>query len=39
MPNYKYKAQDPDGKIVVGTIMAGDEQDIHERLKTKNLML
>ena len=39
MPNYRYKAQDPDGKIVVGTMMAGDEQDIHEHLKTKNLML
>ena len=39
MANYRYKAQDPDGNIVVGTMVAGDEQDIHEHLKTKNLML
>lgn len=39
MPNFKYKAQDPNGNIVTGTMMAGDEQDIHERLKTKDLML
>lgn len=39
MPNYKYKAQDKEGNIVVGFMPAGDEQDLHEHLKKKDLML
>ncbi len=39
MPNFRYKAQDVDGKSVVGVLAANDEQDLHERLKQKNLML
>lgn len=39
MPNYRYKAQDAEGKSVVGVLVASDEQDLHERLKKKNLML
>ncbi|MCR5655193.1 MAG: type II secretion system F family protein [Lachnospiraceae bacterium] len=39
MPNFKYRAQAEDGKIVSGTQTAIDEQDLHNRLKMKNLML
>ena len=39
MPNFRYKAQDADGGIVTGVLIAGDEQDLHERLKQKKLML
>jgi len=38
MPNFRYKAQDPEGKIVYGNLNASDEQDLHERLKLKKLM-
>ena len=39
MPNFKYRAQAEDGSIVSGTQNAMDEQDLHNRLKMKNLML
>ena len=39
MENYKYKAQDAEGKTVSGTLAAENEQNLHERLKAKNLML
>lgn len=39
MPNFRYKAQDAEGGTVVGVMIAGDEQDLHERLKQKKLML
>ena len=39
MPNFKYKAQDTDGNIVTGVLVAVDEQDLHVRLKQKKLML
>ena len=39
MPNFKYKAQNAEGKKVTGVLTAGDEQDLHERLKQRNLML
>ena len=39
MANFKYRAQSSDGKIVSGTMTAVDEQDLHNRLKMKDLML
>lgn len=39
MANYKYRAQTAEGKIVSGTMNAVDEQDLHNRLKMKELML
>lgn len=39
MPNYKYKAQDAEGVMVSGVLIASDEQDLHDRLKQKQLML
>ena len=39
MPNYRYKAQDAEGKVVTGVLLAGDEQDLHDRLKQKKLMM
>lgn len=39
MPNYRYKAQDADGNTVTGVLIASDEQDLHERLKQKKLMM
>ena len=39
MPNFRYKAQDAEGKMVAGVLIAADEQDLHERLKQKKLML
>ncbi len=39
MANFKYRAQTADGKIVTGTMTAVDEQDLHNRLKFKELML
>ena len=39
MPNFKYKAQNQEGAVVTGVLAAGDEQDLHERLKQKKLML
>ncbi|MBR6222662.1 MAG: type II secretion system F family protein [Lachnospiraceae bacterium] len=39
MPNFRYKAQDAEGKLQNGVLLASDEQDLHERLKQKNLML
>ncbi len=39
MPNYRYKAQDAEGASVTGVLIASDEQDLHERLKQKQLML
>ena len=39
MPNFKYKAQNADGEMVTGILAAADEQDLHERLKQKKLMM
>lgn len=39
MPNYRYKAQDAEGKTVTGVLLAADEQDLHDRLKQKKLMM
>ncbi len=39
MANYRYRAQTADGKIVSGKMLAVDEQDLHARLKMKDLML
>ena len=39
MPNYRYKAQDAEGKVVTGVLLATDEQDLHDRLKQKKLMM
>ncbi|MCR4691592.1 MAG: type II secretion system F family protein [Lachnospiraceae bacterium] len=39
MANYRYKAQTAEGKIVYGKMLATDEQDLHNRLKMKQLML
>ena len=39
MPNYSYRAQSPGGKVVTGTMLASDENDLHERLKNSQLML
>ncbi len=39
MANYKYRAQTADGKIVSGSMNAVDQQDLHNRLKMKDLML
>lgn len=39
MPNFRYKAQDAEGGTVTGILIATDEQDLHERLKQKKLML
>ena len=39
MPNFKYKAQNSEGQTVTGVLSAADEQDLHERLKQKKLML
>ena len=39
MPNFRYKAQDSEGKTVTGVLFATDEQDLHERLKQKKLMM
>lgn len=39
MPNFRYKAQDAEGGTVTGVLIAADEQDLHDRLKQKKLML
>ncbi|MCR5281940.1 MAG: type II secretion system F family protein [Lachnospiraceae bacterium] len=39
MANFRYRAQTADGKIVTGKMLAVDEQDLHARLKMKDLML
>ena len=39
MANYKYRAQTAEGKIVTGSMNAVDQQDLHNRLKMKDLML
>lgn len=39
MPNFRYKAQDAEGGTVMGVLIAADEQDLHDRLKQKKLML
>ena len=39
MVNYKYRAQDENGKIVNGTMQANDEFDLHDRLKQENKFL
>ena len=38
MASFKYRAQTADGKIVSGTMSAVDEQDLHNRLKLKDMM-
>ena len=39
MVNYKYRAQDENGKVVSGTMQATDELDLHARLKQENKYL
>jgi type IV pilus assembly protein PilC len=39
MPEYKYKAQDYNGRRVNGLMSAGDENELHMRLKEKELFL
>ncbi|MBR4759359.1 MAG: type II secretion system F family protein [Lachnospiraceae bacterium] len=39
MASFKYRAQTADGKVVSGTMSAVDEQDLHNRLKLKDMML
>jgi len=39
MANYRYKAQDMEGKTVTGQSSAANENELHEKLKTSNLML
>jgi type IV pilus assembly protein PilC len=36
---YKYRAQDENGKMVSGSMQAGDEIELHERLKEENKFL
>ncbi|MCR4929677.1 MAG: type II secretion system F family protein [Lachnospiraceae bacterium] len=39
MANYRYKAQDNEGKIVNGQSNAANENELHEKLKADGLML
>lgn len=39
MANYRYKAQDSEGKIVNGQSNAANENELHEKLKADGLML
>lgn len=39
MAYYKYQAQDENGKKISGVLMARDEQDLHDKLKTDNKYL
>lgn len=39
MVNYKYRAQDENGKVISGTMQATDELDLHERLKQEKKYL
>ncbi len=39
MANFRYKAQDAEGKIVSGQSNAANENELHEKLKTENLLL
>ena len=39
MANYRYKAQDNEGKIVNGQSSAANENELHEKLKADGLML
>ena len=39
MVNYKYRAQDENGKMITGTMQATDELDLHERLKQEKKYL
>lgn len=39
MVNYRYRAQDENGKMISGTMQATDELDLHERLKHENKYL
>ncbi len=39
MANYRYRAQDAEGKVVTGLQNAADEQELHLRLRAKELML
>ena len=39
MANYKYKAQDNEGKILNGQASAANENELHEKLKADGLML
>ncbi len=39
MANFRYKAQDAEGKIVTGQSNAANENELHEKLKTENLLL
>ena len=39
MANFRYKAQDKDGKIISGAQAAGSENELHEKLKGEGLLL
>ncbi|MBQ4276190.1 MAG: type II secretion system F family protein [Lachnospiraceae bacterium] len=39
MANFRYKAQDKEGKIISGTQAAGSENELHEKLKGDGLFL
>ena len=39
MANFKYKAQDKEGKIITGQAAAANENELHEKLKADGLML
>ena len=39
MATFRYKAQDKEGKTVTGQAAAGNENELHEKLKTDGLML
>jgi type IV pilus assembly protein PilC len=36
---YKYKAQAENGRVISGTMQAGDEMELHEKLKSENKFL
>ncbi len=37
--SYRYKAQDPDGKLVTGELKANDESELHNKLKNDGFLL
>lgn len=39
MANFRYKAQDKEGKIISGTQTAGNENELHDKLKNDGLFL
>ena len=39
MANFRYKAQDKEGKIITGQAVAANENELHEKLKAEGMML